>query len=229
MPTDPTILLLETSGEICSVALAKGEEIIAQQAIEESNSHSTYLASMVHQVLSEGNIDAKNLNAVALSGGPGSYTGLRIGCSLAKGICFGANIPLIECSTLRALAFAAGPTSASRIVPLVDARRMDAYMGMFDPDFYAAAEEQFVTLNEEFNEQFLNNILTKLIVGSGAKKWQDQFTLLNVEVRTDVKLFASHLLPEAINKYRTQSWADLAYYEPNYIKSVYVTEPKRKF
>ena len=229
MPADPTILLLETSGEICSVALAKGEEIIAQQAIEEPNSHSTYLASMVHQVLSEGNIEAKHLRAVALSGGPGSYTGLRIGCSLAKGICFGANIPLIECNTLRALAYAAGPTSAARIIPLVDARRMDAYMGIFDPDFYTAAEEQFVTLDEQFNEKFLNNTLTKLIVGSGAKKWQEKFTMPNVEVRTDVKLFATHLLPEAINKYRTQSWADLAYYEPNYVKSVFVTQPKRKF
>ena len=229
MPTEPYILLLETSGEICSVALAKGEKIIGQLSKEEPNSHSTYLAPMVQELLVDEGLLAKDLDAVALSGGPGSYTGLRIGCSLAKGICFGANIPLIECSTLRALAFAAGPTLASRIIPLVDARRMDAYMGIFDPDFYAAAEEQFVTLDETFNEKFLNNTLTKLLVGSGAAKWQEQFSMPNVEVLTDVKLFATHLLPEAINKYRTQSWADLAYYEPNYIKSVFVTQPKRKF
>lgn len=229
MQAEPYILLLETSGEICSVALSKGDKIIGQLAKEEPNSHSTYLAPMVQKLLTNARLLAKELNAVALSGGPGSYTGLRIGCSLAKGICFGANIPLIECSTLRALAFAAGPTSAARIIPLVDARRMDAYMGIFDPDFYAAAEEQFVTLDEAFNEKFLNNTLTKLLVGSGAAKWQEHFSLPNVDVNTEVKLLAEHILPEAYSKFLVESWADLAYFEPNYIKSVFVTEPKRKF
>ncbi|MEY2923663.1 MAG: hypothetical protein RLZZ337_203 [Bacteroidota bacterium] len=229
MPNSPYILLLETSGEICSVALARGEEIIRELSIEEPNSHSTHLASMVDELLTAQHMQVKDLDAVAISGGPGSYTGLRIGCSLAKGLCFGANIPLIDCSTLRALASTISSEGLDRIIPVIDARRMDAYIGIFDPDLYAVVEEQFVTLDDAFNQKFLQNYTRTMLVGNGAEKWANAFSLPNVQVSTEIKLLARHLLSEAYHRYTSKSFADLAYYEPNYIKSVYVTQPKRKF
>lgn len=225
MPTDkPLILLIETSGAVCAVALARGEEIVSQEGIEEPNAHSTYLAPMVDKLLQNAEVRISDLDAIAVSGGPGSYTGLRIGVSLAKGLCFGANVPLIACSTLMAQGIAANENSIP-VISIIDARRMDAYVAVFDKSLKALNEEHFTTLDDDFIAQLDQDAY--IVVGSGAKKFTEAFPDPRFEYREST-LKAEHLLKEAIIKYNGAEWADVAYYEPNYIKSVFVTKPKKR-
>lgn len=222
-------LLIESSGDVCSVAVSDAGSILSEKSVLEPNSHSNYLATFVNEVLLELRLKVSDLDAIVIGGGPGSYTGLRIGCSLAKGLCFGANIPLIACSTLRALASAAideHPTS-ERVVSLIDARRMDAYLGVFDKDMNAIVEEQFITIDEQLAVDYL--VEETAIVGSGAFKWKEEFLNEKPVSVTKSFLYAKNLLPEATQKWENQEYVDVAYYEPNYIKSVFVTKPKPKF
>jgi|TARA_B110000879_G_C11155196_1_gene506540 tRNA threonylcarbamoyladenosine biosynthesis protein TsaB len=225
----PKFLLIESSGEVCSAAVAVDTTIVAEKAIQEANSHSTYLASYVDEVLQVANLKVGDLDAIVVGGGPGSYTGLRIGVSLAKGLCFGANIPLIACSTLRALAVAAleQNPNADRVISLIDARRMDAYLGVFDAKLVAEAEEHFITIDEQLAVDYLKG--DTIAVGSGAAKWITEFELGDSVIDTKSTLYAKHLLNEALQKWEQNSVEDMAYYEPNYIKSVFVTRPKPKF
>ena len=225
----PKFLLIESSGDVCSAAVSDGNQIVAEKSITEKNSHSTYLASYVDEVLKKSGLQIAELDAVVVGGGPGSYTGLRIGVSLAKGLCFGANIPLIACSTLRALAVAAleDKPNAQRVISLIDARRMDAYLGVFNANLEAEIEEHFITIDEQLAVDYLHG--DTVAVGSGAAKWMEEFKLEEKVTNTKSELYAKHLLPEALQKWQQKSLEDLAYYEPNYIKSVFVTKPKPKF
>lgn len=225
----PKFLLIESSGDTCSAAVSDGRQVIAEKSIQEKNSHSTYLASYVDEVLKKSGNEIKDLDAVVVGGGPGSYTGLRIGVSLAKGLCFGAHIPLIACSTLRALAAAAleQEPNAQRIISLIDARRMDAYLGVFSATLEPQIEEHFITIDKQLAVDYVQ--ADTVAVGSGAPKWLDEFgdNLSVINIKSD--LYAKHLLPEALEKWEQNSVEDMAYYEPNYIKSVFVTKPKPKF
>ncbi len=228
--TNPLILLIETSGEVCSVALAKGKTIVSEVAVEEANTHSKYLASLVQQLLIQNALEVNSLDAIAIAGGPGSYTGLRIGCSLAKGLCFGANIPLIACSSLKALASSALSNGAksNKILALIDARRMVAYAGFFNNKLEELEEEKFVELDADFNNAMIKgeNITA---IGNGVDKWLAEFNLPNISIIRHKHLLARHLLFEALECFSSNNFVDVAYYEPNYIKAVYLTKPKPKF
>jgi tRNA threonylcarbamoyladenosine biosynthesis protein TsaB len=225
----PTFLLIESSGDVCSAAIASDGHILAEKSIQEPNSHSTYLASFVDAVLKESGVEIKVLDAVVIGGGPGSYTGLRIGCSLAKGICFGGGIPLIACSTLAALAAAAIEENPhlDRVITLIDARRMDAYLGIFDKNLEPILEEQFITIDAQLASDSVQGHTA--VCGSGAQKWVDEFQPQGLSMSSFSVIYAKNLLPEALKKWRKKEFADVAYYEPNYIKSVFVTKPKPKF
>ena len=225
----PKFLLIESSGDVCSAAVSDGTQIIAEKSILEKNSHSTYLASYVDEVLKKSGNEIKDLDAVVVGGGPGSYTGLRIGVSLAKGLCFGAGLPLIACSTLYAQAsavFAKYP-DADRVISLIDARRMDAYLGVFDQDMRAVVEEQFITIDAQLAVDYSKG--KTIACGSGAAKWIEEFAPEGVVYRSFSGIYAKDLLMEALLKWEANVVVDLAYYEPNYIKSVFVTKPKPKF
>jgi tRNA threonylcarbamoyladenosine biosynthesis protein TsaB len=225
----PKFLLIESSGDVCSAAVSNGREIIAEKSIQEKNSHSTYLASYVDEVLKKSGYQINELDAVVIGGGPGSYTGLRIGCSLAKGLCFGADLPLIACSTLYAQAAEAlrKYPEADRLITLIDARRMDAYLGVFDKELNALVDEQFITIDEQLSVDYVQG--KTIACGSGAAKWMDEFPLKNVLYHRFSGIYANNLLAEALIKWAKKEVVDLAYYEPNYIKSVFVTKPKPKF
>lgn len=225
----PKFLLIESSGDVCSAAVSVDEKIVSQKWIQEANSHSTYLASYVDEVLKAADLKVGDLDAVVVGGGPGSYTGLRIGVSLAKGLCFGADLPLIACSTLRALAVAALEQNpkAVRVISLIDARRMDAYLGVFNAKLEALVEEHFITIDEQLAVDYLQ--VNTLAVGSGAAKWIADFTPGSDVTVIKSTLYAKYLLPEALQKWEQKELEDVAYYEPNYVKSVFVTKPKPKF
>ncbi|MBT6234632.1 MAG: tRNA (adenosine(37)-N6)-threonylcarbamoyltransferase complex dimerization subunit type 1 TsaB [Bacteroidetes bacterium] len=225
----PKLLLIESSGDVCSVAISQGDSVVAEKHVQEPNSHSTYLASFVDEVLQAAQITPKDLDAVVVGGGPGSYTGLRIGVSLAKGLCFGAGIPLIACSTLRALAVSALEENKAldTILSVIDARRMDAYLGVFNAQQQTRVKEHFVTLDKQLAVDYAKG--KTIAVGSGAAKWVEEFELDSVLSICNSALYAKHLLPEALQKWEQKMFEDMAYYEPNYIKSVFVTKPKPKF
>jgi len=225
----PKFLLIESSGDVCSAAVSSGTEIIAEKSIQEKNSHSNYLASFVDEVLKKSGLQIADLDAVVIGGGPGSYTGLRIGCSLAKGLCFGADIPLIACSTLKALAAAALEQNPNidRVITLIDARRMDAYLGVFDKQLNAIVDEQFITIDAQLAVDYVKG--ETVVCGSGASKWIEEFSPEGVLEYSYSGIYANSLVREALQKWEQKDFVDVAYYEPNYIKSVFVTKPKPKF
>ena len=225
----PKFLLIESSGDICSAAVSSGTEIIAEKSIQEKNSHSTYLASFVAEVMKNSGLHISDLDAVVIGGGPGSYTGLRIGCSLAKGLCFGADIPLIACSTLKALAAAALEQNQDidRVITLIDARRMDAYLGVFDKDLNTLVDEQFITIDAQLAVDYVKG--ETVACGSGASKWMEDFSPDGVLEYSYSGIYANNLVLEALQKWEHKDFVDVAYYETNYIKSVFVTKPKPKF
>lgn len=220
------ILLIETSGDICSTALLVDREVIAEKSINEKNSHSRELAPMVDALLKENRLETSDLSAIAISAGPGSYTGLRIAASLAKGLCFAANIPLIAVSSLSAIGYAMreGTKAPGLYHTLIDARREDAYTALFDENMALIEPEEFLTITESHLAERLKEEMI-LFGGSGAEKALQIIKHPNA-LFTDVEVHARHLATEAYKAYTHQQFEDLSYFEPNYIKSVHVTKPK---
>jgi tRNA threonylcarbamoyladenosine biosynthesis protein TsaB len=223
----PNLLLIESSNEICSVALSQEKSIIQEKYINKPNSHSVYLAPFVNEVLNNARMSINELDGVVISDGPGSYTGLRIGSSLAKGICLGAGIPLMAVSTLKGLAKKAlnDYPSVDQAIALVDARRSDAYVGVYNQQLKPLIKEQFITINSELKIEKSNAV----VVGSGAMKFINELDVKKELKHSESVLYAKDLLDEAMLKWAKQDFVDLTSYEPNYIKSVFVTKPKSKF
>ncbi len=223
----PNLLLIESSNEICSVALSQEKSIIQEKYIDKPNSHSVYLAPFVNEVLNNATMSINELDGVVISDGPGSYTGLRIGSSLAKGICLGAGIPLMAVSTLKGLAKKAlnDYPSVDQAIALVDARRSDAYIGVYNQQLKPIIKEQFITINSELKIEKSNAV----VVGSGAMKFINKLDVKKELKHSESVLYAKDLLDEAMLKWAKQDFVDLTSYEPNYIKSVFVTKPKSKF
>jgi len=223
----PNLLLIESSNEICSVALSQEKSIIQEKYINKPNSHSVYLAPFVNEVLNNATMSINELDGVVISDGPGSYTGLRIGSSLAKGICLGAGIPLMAVSTLKGLAKKAlnDYPSVDQAIALVDARRSDAYIGVYNQQLKLIIKEQFITINSELKIEKSNAV----VVGSGAMKFINELDVKKELKHSESVLYAIDLLDEAMLKWAKQDFVDLTSYEPNYIKSVFVTKPKSKF
>ena len=223
----PNLLLIESSNEICSVALSQEKSIIQEKYINKPNSHSVYLAPFVNEVLNNATMSINELDGVVISDGPGSYTGLRIGSSLAKGICLGAGIPLMAVSTLKGLAKKAlnDYPSVDQAIALVDARRSDAYIGVYNQQLKPIIKEQFITINSELKIEKSNAV----VVGSGAMKFINELDVKKELKHSESVLYAKDLLDEAMLKWTKQDFVDLTSYEPNYIKSVFVTKPKLKF
>lgn len=188
------ILALETSTTICSVAIVENQTVIAQKLIDEKNIHSEKLLSFIDELLLEAKLNLSNFKAIAVSAGPGSFTGLRIGMSIAKGICFAKDIPLILVPTLDAIANEfirlKNPTSATTICTIIDAKRDEAYFS-----FYKIENGSFTRLNRyEIKERIhifeeMKSKNASFLVGDGVEKFltfdQQNFIILN-----DVKLNA---------------------------------------
>lgn len=223
----PNLLIIESSNEICSVALSQEKSIIQEKYINKPNSHSVYLSPFVNEVLNNARMSINELDGVVISDGPGSYTGLRIGSSLAKGICLGAGIPLMAVSTLKGLAKKAlnDYPSVDQAIALVDARRSDAYIGVYNQQLKPIIKEQFITINSELKIEKSNAV----VVGSGAMKFINELDVKKELKHSESVLYAIDLLDEAMLKWAKQDFVDLTSYEPNYIKSVFVTKPKSKF
>ncbi len=212
-----TILCLETATTNCSVAVAVDGKILSIR--EENNqkfSHAEKLHSFIEEVLRESNIPKNRMNAVAVSKGPGSYTGLRIGVSAAKGLCFALDIPLISTPTLQVLAQQITHFEG-HIIPLLDARRMEVYAAVFDSEKKQVRETKAEILNPNSFGNFLANEKA-VFIGDGASKFQAICTHPNASFVSDMYPSAREMAVLAESKYKIGDLENVAYFEPFYLK-----------
>jgi len=213
------ILNLESSSTNCSVSLAlNGNLIIIKEINSENYSHSVQLHSFIKEILKKSNVLIEELSAVAISKGPGSYTGLRIGAAAAKGLCYALNIPLISVSTLLILAHQI-KIEKGLIVPVIDARRDEVYFGVFDPSYNVIENPAPRIITSKSFKELLNN--NKIyFVGSGQKKCESILQKnSNLIFSFNNSLPSSNEMARISNeKFNDSIFENLAYFEPDYLK-----------
>jgi tRNA threonylcarbamoyladenosine biosynthesis protein TsaB len=220
------ILNIETATKNCSVALAfEGKTILCREISEAGYSHAEKLHVFIEEVLQESGVTFQDLKAIAVSQGPGSYTGLRIGVSAAKGLCFALNIPLIAVDTLQSLATQVSETDGL-IIPMLDARRMEVYSAIFNNKYenIRGIEAEIIT-----SDSFASITEKIYFVGDCAEKCQTVLTNENfVFLKSIVYPSANEMSALSFKKFIASEWADLAYFEPFYLKDFMVTTPKAR-
>jgi len=222
------LLLLESSGPVCSAALSLHGKVIAIRENHEGNKHAELLSVFCDQVLQEAGYTPSQLSAVAVSGGPGSYTGLRIGASTAKGYCFALNIPLIAIPTLESMAMGMlGDAGKDDLLcPMIDARRMEVYAAVFDKDMNNVAPVTPVVLDET---SFVNFMDQKAVwfSGDGMPKAKELLSKHpNARFTESGMPSARNLAQAAEEHFQKGRFEDLAYYVPFYLKT-FQPGPKR--
>ncbi|TWR31690.1 tRNA (adenosine(37)-N6)-threonylcarbamoyltransferase complex dimerization subunit type 1 TsaB [Mucilaginibacter pallidiroseus] len=216
------ILQIETATTACSVALANNGEVIAVKEINERNIHAEVITVYIDELIKQSNISYSDIDAIAVSCGPGSYTGLRIGVSTAKGLCFALDKPLIAVETLAAMADGAVkhglvPTDAL-ICPMIDARRMEVYTAVYDAkgDIIKATAAEIID-ESSFLDLLQDNKM--LFLGDGAEKCREVLSYSpNAYFAGDFQNSATYLTGIAQQKFITQQFVDVAYFEPYYLK-----------
>lgn len=231
------ILNIETSTEVCSVALAKNGGLLFEKESTEGLNHSELLTVFIEEVLQTNEVAAETIDAVAVSKGPGSYTGLRIGVSVAKGLCYALNKPLIAVSTVDAMGkyTARNPgkyglkLTGENILfcPMIDARRMEVYTSIYDGSGQQIEPITAKIIDETSFSSYLQQHKI-LFFGNGAKKCRDKLTHPNALFEGPVKASARFMLPLAQEKYNNKEFEDVAYFEPFYLKDFVATIPKNK-
>ncbi len=233
------ILCIETSAAICSVALSVKGEVIAVRESDGGRDHAGNIGVFADEILRANDMDARDLDAVAVSSGPGSYTGLRIGVSFAKGLCYGLGIPLISVGSLESLVEVAtedyqtsilsvGDWSRALLIPMIDARRMEVYTCIFDSQGNALNSVEAKIIDaDSFAEQRVRAQAegTEIIIfGDGASKCRE---LLSDVRYVDVVPSARGLARLAQRAFEQQRFEDIAYFEPFYLKDFVVTQSKK--
>jgi tRNA threonylcarbamoyladenosine biosynthesis protein TsaB len=215
-----TILCIETATKNCSVALSVNGKVVALQEDNPKNesekrfSHAEKLQGYILQVLVEANISKNDLDAIAVSKGPGSYTGLRIGVSAAKGLCYALEIPLLAISTLESLA---RQVTGSVVVPMLDARRMEVYSAVFSSGMDPIREIQAQIITQDsFNTYLEKGKVT--FIGDGVEKFEVVCTHQNAVFIKDALPSASQMAQIATLKFSQNEIQDVAYFEPYYLK-----------
>ena len=222
------ILSIETATEVCSVALHDNGKAVAECNLFLQKAHSTSLASLTGQIFELTGQKKTDLEAVAISKGPGSYTGLRIGTSLAKGICYGLDIPLISINTLEAMAWQVKSIFPGKILcPMIDARRMEVYHLLKDAHFNTIQE----TINLIIDSTSFSTLLKGQSVcffGNGAEKCKNFLgNYPNALFVDNIHASAKYIGELAFKKYLCQDFEDLAYFEPYYLKEFVAGKPKK--
>jgi tRNA threonylcarbamoyladenosine biosynthesis protein TsaB len=219
------ILNIETATKNCSVALSKdGHIILCKEIAEEGYSHAERLHVFIEAIIQEAGISFQNLNAIAVSQGPGSYTGLRIGVSAAKGLCYALNIPLIAVDTLQVLASQAKITEGL-IVPMLDARRMEVYSAIFNSKLEKQRDIQAEIITENSFETIPDTIY---FVGDCAEKCQSVLLKSNFIFLEEVKYpSAKEMGLLSFAKFQNNDFEDVAYFEPYYLKDFMITTSKK--
>ncbi len=226
-----TILNIETSTDVCSVALTQEGQVLEHHENYDGQTHATLLSAQIKSALDYVRTRELTLDAVAVSIGPGSYTGLRIGLSEAKGLAFGLQVPLIGVNTLQLLTVSTMfnhfiDDENAAYAPMIDARRMEVYTAVYDAALNALMEPQPLILNENSFDQFLQERKV-IFVGNGAQKAREVITQSNAWFIDGVKPVAVDMMVLAEKAFREQKFMDVAYSTPLYLKEFQATVPKK--
>lgn len=220
------ILHIDTAVDAASICLSEGERIIGEATNPNSRESASWLQPAIKGLMDEAGYNLQQLQAVSVSAGPGSYTGLRVGMASAKGLCFACNIPLITVGTLEVMTAAALDTTKDDafFCPLIDARRMEVFTGLYNRKMQCMLPPQNMILDENsFSEWLAQGPV--FFFGNGSSKLQP--LLQHPSARfINVNHSATNLAQLALQRFQKQEFADLAYAEPFYIKAFYTTQKK---
>ncbi len=225
-----TILQIETATSVCSVALSVDGKTIAIKEEKAQNIHASSLTLFIEEVIKSAGINYANLDAIAVSKGPGSYTGLRIGVSTAKGLCFALDKPLIAINTLKMMASGyldQHPNFGGLICPMIDARRMEVFTAVFDHDLAEVQHTHAKIIDEKsFAPELQNHFVA--FIGDGAEKCRTTLDHPNGHFYSQNFNSAALMSKLAFECYLSKSFEDVAYFEPFYLKDFVLTTPKKK-
>jgi tRNA threonylcarbamoyladenosine biosynthesis protein TsaB len=213
------ILSLETSTDVCSVAVHQDSQLLIEEIIRQPQAHASRLSPLIQDVLSSSRLTMKDLTAVAVTSGPGSYTGLRIGTSTAKGLCVALDIPLISVPTLDVLAHAGSliNTEKALLCPMIDARRMEVFCQVSDQSLKVLEPVEAKVIDSMSFSELLQNKKV-LFVGNGAEKCKGVITGANATFRSDIFPSASSLGALASARAAQRQYEDLVNFAPFYLK-----------
>ena len=223
------IILIETATSVCSVALAEDGKVVSARISDDPRAHASLTAPFVKEVLD--GLRVADCDAVCVSKGPGSYTGLRVGVSTAKGLCFGAGIPLLSAGTLDSLVSQASlegllPEGCRHVVPMIDARRMEVYCAVFTPDGRQLTQTEPTVVSEgSFDEWLAHGPV--LFIGDGAGKCRQAIVHPNA-VFVQCNPVAASMAPLAEKALKEKRFEDTAYFEPFYLKQFTATVSRKK-
>ena len=217
------ILNIDTAIDTASVCLAKNGDILLIAKNESQKDHAAWLHMAIKEILDRINLELDAIDAVAVTQGPGSYTGLRIGMATAKGICYALNKPLITLNTLQVMANAVTfhSVTAALLCPMIDARRMDVFTAIYSRDLKVVKEPAAITLSHSsLDEELKTN--TICFFGNGSKKFQSIVKSRNA-IFTEIGTDAASMALLSVKKCTEKEFADLAYVEPMYLKEFYIS------
>lgn len=224
------LLNIETATPVCSVSLSKDGKIIDRRESFDDRSHASLLTVFINELFEAHQLQASQLDAISISEGPGSYTGLRIGVSVAKGICYAAGKPLIAVNTLKAMALMAKEQlndSGVLLCPQIDARRMEVYAALYDSQLNCIRPTQADIVDENTYLEFLNK-QPVVFFGNGAEKCQNLINHPNARFIDGIYPSANYTAVFAEALFQEKAFKDVAYFEPFYLKDFVATLPKRK-
>lgn len=221
------ILHLETATDICSIGLSRGTQMLSLHHAAAGYQHAARITLLINRCLEEAKVNLEEIEAVALSSGPGSYTSLRVGAATAKGICYSLDKPLIVVDTLRSLALASLSQEREEALyyPMIDARRMEVYTAGFDAANEPVAPPAAIIVDEHTFSEPLQAGQQIVLSGNGAEKCRAVLPTDNI-VYSTVACSAAHLLPLALIAFEQEDFEDVAYYSPFYLKPPNITKPK---
>ncbi|MEH0153861.1 tRNA (adenosine(37)-N6)-threonylcarbamoyltransferase complex dimerization subunit type 1 TsaB [Limibacter armeniacum] len=224
------ILSIDTSTTVCSVALHQTDgTLVAFYELHVEQSHAEYLNQLIANVMGNAGVKNTDLKAVAISEGPGSYTGLRIGTAAAKGFCYTLEIPLIAVSTLKSMAKEIAPYYKEGILlcPMIDARRMEVYTALYDTALNETEKVHPKVMDEtSFKEELDKQPI--VFFGNGADKCKEVLAHENSTFLDGIVPSAKHVGTLAAEKFAKEEFEDVAYFEPFYLKEFRMTKPKKK-
>lgn len=228
------VICLETATNLCSVALCDSAGVISLRETNEQKTHASQLTVFIQELLDEKNLRASDLEAVAVSKGPGSYTGLRIGVSVAKGIAYAASIPLIGVDTLTSMfrgmrqkmISASSGDEATIFCPLLDARRMEVYYALYDfsGNIIKPVSAEIIT-GDTFSD--IPETMKIVLFGDGAEKCRDIIKRGNILIESDFSVSASYMQEPVYEALQNKHFEDVAYFEPFYLKDFITTLSKK--
>lgn len=223
----PIILNIETSTDVCSICVAKDGHVLSIRETERSYSHSEVIAVFIDECIKEAGLSMNDLDAVAVSKGPGSYTALRIGASTAKGICFALSIPLLSVGTLEALSKSVIDKAGSRdlVIPMIDARRKEVYHCIYKPDGELLVDVSPIILDDQTFKEY-SGYDNLLFCGDGVPKSKDILDLKNAAFYEE-ECSSKQMIRISEEKFLNNHFEDISYYEPFYYKGPNITVQKK--